>query len=353
MMSGSTVWLSDRANGSNMELYRAESSLNYLNAILRPLTGFVAQLPIIPILGGGAYLMTAGITTLGALVASLRFFEKLLAPALRVSTETHLVQGANAAASRLLELEMQPSSTQRVARSAFPKSRPIQLEIQSVSLEYVPGVPVLRNITVSIRAGTCLGVAGRSGSGKTSLLSLLSGLFVPGSGTILFGGVPVTAIDPAELRSNLGILQQEVLLVPGSIRENLCLGIPSSDEALLEACSVCGFREVMDQHGLGFDSPITAASEGAEGATSLSLGEAQLLQVCRLYLRNPALLLLDEPTAHFDPILEQRVFGALGTLMRGRTCILVAHRRELLELCDRVVILEDGILVSRPLSIFN
>jgi len=207
-----------------------------------------------------------------------------------------------------------------------------------VSFDYGDDRTVLRDVDVTIAAGRSVGIVGRTGSGKTTFSRLVLRLVEPTSGVVSLGGVPIADIPIGELRRRVALVPQEVELFSGSVRDNVTL----FDDTPSGAAVVDALRQV------GLDSLADAGIDRALGPSGagLSAGEAQLLALARVWLRDPDLVVLDEATARVDPETERRIEEAVVALMRGRTTLVIAHRLSTLRSVDDILVFERGRVVE-------
>jgi ATP-binding cassette, subfamily C, bacterial LapB len=188
-----------------------------------------------------------------------------------------------------------------------------------------------------IPAGQHVAVLGANGSGKSSLLKMLSGLYAPTDGRVLIDGTEMAQIEPRDLRRLIGYLGQDVRLFSGSLRDNLNLSLlERDDDRLLAALDFAGLGPFVKNHHKGLDLEIKDAGAG------LSVGQRQSIGWARLWLQDPAICLLDEPTAALDQRLEAALVSRLQTWMEGRTAVIATHRAPILALTTRTVVLQDG-----------
>ena len=181
---------------------------------------------------------------------------------------------------------------------------------------------------------------GRNGAGKSTLLQLLSGMQTPLQGKVKLDGIDLNLIDPADVRRDMGLLNQNSQLFYGSIRENLTLGAPlATDQQILEALQLTGALGFVQEKKEGLDHIIL------EGGVGFSGGQRQALLLSRLLIRQPRILLLDEPTAAIDDVSEKQLIDNLKTYLIGRTMVVATHRRAVLELVDRIIVVNDGKIV--------
>ncbi|WP_372983290.1 ATP-binding cassette domain-containing protein, partial [Marinobacter sediminum] len=189
-------------------------------------------------------------------------------------------------------------------------------------------------------AGERVAILGKNGSGKSTLQRLLLGLYYPSSGTVSVDNVDLRQLDPAELRRNIGYVPQDVELFYGSLRENILLSRPVSDEELLRVAELSGLNAYVNAHPEGFDLQI------GERGQRLSGGQRQAVAIARAMVGDPPILLLDEPSGSLDHSSEENFKRQLARAAEGKTVVMVTHRTSLLELANRIVVLDGGRVVA-------
>ena len=226
-----------------------------------------------------------------------------------------------------------------------------EVRFDHVNFEYEKDTPVLNDISCFIGAGRKAALVGHTGSGKSTMIHLLLGFYRPQGGTILIDGVPTTEIDPRDLRRNIGIVPQDVVLFRDSVRANVAYGRPDAPEEdiwrVLAAAQIDDYVKGLPK---GLDTRL-----GGDDGVNPSEGEAQRLSVARALLTDPSIVILDEATASLDSEEEGRLQRAIGELLKGRTAIIIAHRLSTLTQCDLVVVLERGRLLEEgnPAELLN
>ena len=196
-------------------------------------------------------------------------------------------------------------------------------------------------MSLRIRAGERVGILGRVGSGKSTLEKLILGLYRPTAGAVLIDGIDQRQLDPAELRRHIGYVAQDVTLFYGSLRDNITIAAPLADDAdVLRAATLAGLAEFVNTHPQGFDMLV------GERGDSLSGGQRQGVALARAMINDPPILLLDEPTAAMDHSSEEELKRRLAEFARGKTMIVVTHRTSLLDLVDRIVVVDGGRIVA-------
>jgi ATP-binding cassette subfamily B protein len=284
----------------------------------------------------GAREVAANRLTLGEMLIFLAYLAQLYEPLNQLSHVGTTVSDASASAGRVLELlDTPPEVKEMPGAQSFPKERQIQLE--KVRFGYEPKMPVLHEVSMTIPAGASIALIGPSGAGKTTLLQLLPRFYDPDGGVVRIGGVDVREMQLADLRRHIAYVQQEAILLPATVAENIGYGRAGATRAEIEAAAraanAASFVERLPQ---GYDTVV------GEGAARLSVGEKQRLNLARAFLKDAPILLLDEPTSSLDVENEELVIESLRQLMRGRTTLIVAHRLATVRGVDRIFVLDGG-----------
>jgi ATP-binding cassette subfamily C protein LapB len=216
------------------------------------------------------------------------------------------------------------------------------IDFRDVSFSY-PGqsTPSVSNLSFSIKAGEKVAILGRIGTGKTTLEKLILGLYQPTQGAVLIDGIDMRQLDPAELRRQIGYVQQDVMLFYGSLRDNITMGAPMADDAaIVKAAQLGGILNLVNQHPQGFDMLI------GERGESLSGGQRQGVAIARAVINDPPILLLDEPTSSMDSSSEEEIKRRLTEYAQGKTMVLISHRASLLDLVDRIIVMDGGRIMA-------
>ena len=311
------------------------SSVRRESAFLRlwwAVQGSVAAGAVVALVAGTA-LVTSGAITIGTAFLLFQYTLLLERPLEDVIHQLETIQKANGAMVRVIDLlAVRPTIIGDGVTE--PSTGALRLDLHHVGFDYGDGEAVLTDLDLTIAAGRSVGVVGRTGSGKTTLSRVLLRLVDTTSGELLVNGVPVREIPLTSLRRRIAMIPQEVELFSGSIRDNVTLFDPvPSDAAVAEALSKAGLDALVDG---GLHRELGA------GGAGLSAGEAQLLALARVWLRDPDLVVLDEATARVDPLTESMLDDALLALMRGRTTVVIAHRLSTLRHVDDILVLDHG-----------
>lgn len=315
----------------------------FLSSFAIHLSAFVQLSVSVGVLVVGVYRFGDGALTVGGLIACTIIAGRALAPLAQVAglmTRYHQAMSALDALNRIMLAPVErPRGRQFVHRPRLSG----ELQFRDVEFRY-PGseVNALNGLNFTLRAGERAAIIGRVGSGKSTVLKLVAGLYAPTAGSVLLDGTDLRAIDPTDLRRNLGYLPQNLVLLSGSVRENIVLGAPHVDDsAILRAADLSGLNEFVGRHPRGFDLAV------GERGEALSGGQRQQVALARALLLDPPILILDEPTHAMDRASEERLKARLATDLAGRTLLLVTHRESMLSVIDTLIVVDGGRVVAQ------
>jgi ATP-binding cassette subfamily C protein LapB len=329
------------------EAANAQSDLGLKNRMLSNFAinsaASVQQLAQIATIFFGVFLIQDGTITMGAMIAAVILGGRTLAPLSQLASAMTRANGARQAYRSLSALMNDDGDQQRHTRSRL--SRPHlfgNVELKNVSYTF-PGAsgPIIRNLSFKILAGQKLAIVGRMGSGKTTLSRLIAGLIEPSEGSVLLDGVDIRQIDKSDIRRNVGIMLQDTWLFSGTVKENLQMGFYEYDDAyVLGIAKISGVDDFVAGHPQGYDMELRERGEGLSG------GQRQSINLARALLHDPNLLVLDEPTSSMDTATEKTVIDRLRAWIGKRTLVMVTHRNTLLDLADRVLVLDQGAVIA-------
>ena len=290
----------------------------------------------------GCFAVMKGDMTTGALVACSMLSSRMLGPIAQITGVLGRWQQAKVAKNGLDELMKKPVDQPDHAHLIHRPALNGHYELTGMTFKYDEDdpKPSLMIPNLEIISGEKIAILGRNGAGKSTLLQLLSGMQTPVQGKIKLDGVELSLIDPSDVRRDMGLLNQNAHLFFGSVRENLTLGAPlASDEEILNALKITGAIHFVQEKKEGLAHMIL------EGGIGFSGGQKQALLLARLLIRQPNILLLDEPTASIDDVSEKQLIDHLKLWLGQRTLIVATHRRAVLELVDRIIVVNDGKIV--------
>lgn len=314
----------------------------FLSSSVNQVAYLVQNLAVVALVVAGVYAISVGKLTQGGLVALVILSRQVVGPVAQVAnlaTRFHRAKEAYKTLDDIMKLPVErPAGKTFLHRTRFHGG----IGVRGLSFAY-PGqsVNALNNITLNIEPGEKVGIIGPIGSGKTTLGKLLLGLFEPGSGMVTMDDTDLRQIDPAELRHYVGYVPQDISLFKGTVRENLTLGAEDVDDhSIMRAAELAGVGEFVKKHPLGFDMEV------AEFGRGLSGGQRQCVAIARALLLDPPVLVLDEPTSNMDSRSELRLKNNLAEGAKEKTMILITHRASLLELVDRIIVIDNGAVVA-------
>ncbi|PRD41124.1 type I secretion system permease/ATPase [Phyllobacterium phragmitis] len=317
---------------------RNSMQMHRLSSMLRYLAMAVQQGTYVMIIVVGVYQIAAGNMTTGAMLATGILSRRALGPLTQLSGIFSRWQQMRAALKGLDAIMRSPIDRPAGRRFVHRPRLKGEYGIEELSFRYdEAGGPIAQIPSLSFAAGSATALLGANGSSKSTLLKLLAGLYQPSEGRILLDGTEMRQIDPRDLRKAIAYLPQDVKLFYGTVRDNLMIGLEGrEDEELLEALKFAGAESLVRDHPLGLDRKL------GEGGAGMSGGQRQSMGLARLWLRDPRVVLLDEPTASMDHVLEMRIIENLRAWLPGRTSVIATHRQPVLSLVDHAVVMKNG-----------
>lgn len=325
----------------NERLYQGHIDTIMAYAIFYPAIEILSAVAIALILwvGGGGVLK--GTLTFGALVAFIQYAQRFYRPIMDLSEKYNILQGAMASSERIFELLDNPPRIQDPPLPADIPQEPAEVEFDHVSFAYNAGEEVLHDISFKVAAGEKVAIVGYTGSGKTTIVNLLSRYYDVDEGSVVIGGVDIRDYRQRDLHRYIATVLQDVFLFSGDIAQNIHLGDERIDEARMEEVArYINASRFIERLPNGYQETV-----GERGRT-LSVGERQLLSFARAMVYEPKILVLDEATSSVDTDTEYLVQDALKKFMSGRTSIVIAHRLSTIRYVDRIIVLHKGRIIE-------
>jgi ATP-binding cassette subfamily B protein len=338
-------WATHRSTLLLRAMYAATGKAGMLGYAMAASTTLFFGLGAVLALAIGASQYQAGALSLGAIYLVFQYTQMLQQPVNRLRNEIQDLQQADASLQRVASLLAEPRMRESDAGTSLPEG-PIGVEMRQVTFGYDPADPVLHDLSVTIPAGGVLGIVGRTGSGKTTIARLLTRAWEPQQGEIALlpvdgGQVSLRDLQLNEVRARIGFITQDVVIFGATLRENLTLfDLSVPDDRQLEVLREVGLERWLRGLPDGLDTRLQS------GGSGLSAGQGQLLACARILLRDPDVIVLDEPSARLDPATEHRLHDAFARMMTGRTGVMIAHRIDTLHLADHILVLEHGCVVE-------
>ena len=340
--SGHIQWNWEEATG---EIANRSIKSKIITTSITTVTSFLVQLNTIAIIVLGVYMIQDTHLTMGGLIAAVMLSSRAIAPMGQVASlaaNFEQTKTAYQSLSKIMQMPVErPEGKKFVRRNSFDG----KIEFKNVSFTYPDTTRgSLDRINFVIQPGEKVGIIGKNGSGKTTLQKLILGLYSPTEGSVLIDGIDINQIDPADLRRNIGYVPQDVVLFKGTVRENIVQKAPYVDDIqIIKAAKVSGVDEYVNAHPLGFDMPVFERGDGISG------GQRQSIAVARAFLLDSPIILLDEPTNSLDNTVENKLKINLKTNTANKTMLLVTHRTSMLDLVDRLIVMDNGkILLDGP-----
>jgi len=330
---------------SQMESFARINHENYL-AGMRQIRVFAVFMPIMEVFssiavaliiwhGGGKVIGDQ--LTLGSLVAFISYIQKFFRPIRDISEKYNIMQLAMASTERILEFMDLREEIPEPADPSRPSKVNGHLQFKEVSFAYQKDNPVLHDVSFEVKPGEVVALVGATGAGKTTVVNLMERFYDPDKGSIFLDGIDIRKWSKRELRSQIGLVMQDVFIFAGNLRDNISLG---QDESITESISVAAKQA--NAHRFIQKLPDGLYQEIGEGGSTLSAGERQLLSFARALAFKPKVLILDEATSSVDPETERLIQDAISRMTKKRTTLVVAHRLSTIRKADRILVMHHG-----------
>lgn len=320
----------------NFEHFTATLFQIKIFSIFMPFIGFLGVLSVAIIIWAGSFDVIEKSLTLGELVAFLTYMKLFFRPLRELSEKFNLLQSALASAERIISVLNNDKAKQRISKKRQYIDKITVLAFDQVNFSYEKNNPVLTNISFCLQKGCSIGIVGQTGSGKSSIINLITGFYQPSDGNIFINHINQASINIKDIRNRTALVMQDPLLFSGSIRENIQPSGLDLDALQLEKALHDANCDFLFERFSGLDTMIK------EGGRPLSSGQKQLVCIARAFAFNPDLIIFDEATSYMDSQSEQRVHDAMKKLMKGRLSIIIAHRLSTVRECDTILLLRDG-----------
>ncbi len=323
----------------SQDLFNARMSNLRLDALmLRPLPDLIRTLTLAGLLYYFGAQSFDTVVEVGVIYAFINYLSRITQPVVEMTQRLSLLQQAVVAGERVFGIIDEENDVQSASRHKIGDGR---VEVEHLHFGYDADHPVLRDVTFRVEPGQFFAIVGHTGSGKSTLMSLLLRFYAPQHGRILIDGAPLSDIDQEDLRASMGVVLQDPFISTGSIRQNITLGLAITDEKMQEAARHAQLHDFVMSLPEGYDTLL------GERGGNLSTGQRQLLSLARTLAREPKILILDEATANVDSHTEAVITQALNAL-RGKTTILaIAHRLSTVTHADQIVVLHQGQIVQQ------
>lgn len=310
--------------------------------LVLPMMGILSNLNVAVVCGLGGWLALQGMVSIGTIAAFITYSRRFAEPLRQMGNIYNQIQGSLAGAERIFEiLNTPPDETESSEMEELPRLKG-DVKLENVTFSYVPGIPVLKDVTIHARPGERIALVGHTGAGKTTLVNLLSRFYDPQSGAIRFDDRNIREVSPESLRRQLGVVLQQSFLFSESVMENIRYGrLTATDDEVIAAATLARADGFIRRLPRGYRTALS------ERGANLSEGQRQLVTIARAILADPAILILDEATSSVDTRTEQQIQSALQELMKGRTSFVIAHRLSTIVGADQVIVIDEGRVVER------
>jgi len=326
----------------NNNLRNSAQRAEITSGLLGPINNFMNNLGLAVVIGTGAFLAVKGLVTVGIIAAFVTYTRQFFRPLNQLSNLLNTFQSAIAGAERVFEILDEPSEIADKKHAIERHHLQGDVVFQDVSFSYLPNQPILKHIHFHAKAGETIALVGPTGSGKTTIINLLTRFYDVDTGEILIDGHNIEDYKMATIRERVGVVLQDTYLFTGTIRENIRFGkLDATDAEVEEAAKIANAHNFIKYLPAQYDTAVQA------GGANLSQGQRQLLAIARAILENADILILDEATSSVDTQTEVDIQKGLQHLMQGRTSFVIAHRLKTIENADQILVIQQGEIVEQ------
>ena len=327
---------------TNDILYKSAWKSQFLSGIMQPVMTFVGNLGYVAVAISGAMLASAGVITIGDIVAFVQYVKRFTQPITQLSQVSSMLQSMAAAAERIFEFLAEEEEDQTVKEAIPSETITGQVSFDHVRFGYDPETPVIKNFNCDVKPGQMVAIVGPTGAGKTTMVKLLMRFYDVDSGSISLDGHNVKDFNRSELREGFGMVLQDTWLFKGTIMENIRYGrLDATDEEVIAAAKAARADRFIRSLPGGYQMELN------EEASNVSQGQKQLITIARALLADNPILILDEATSSVDTRTEQLIQDAMAELMKGRTSFVIAHRLSTIRDADLILVMRDGDIVEQ------
>ncbi|MBQ3329039.1 MAG: ABC transporter ATP-binding protein [Eggerthellaceae bacterium] len=331
----------DEFNATNERLFESAWKSQFLSGLMRPVMDVIGNLGYVVVAIMGSIFAVQGVITVGDIQAFIQYVKNFTQPITQLAQVSNVLQQTAAAAERVfefLEADEEPAETPEVRTDELA----CDVEFDHVHFGYDPDKPVIKDFSARVEEGQTVAFVGPTGAGKTTLVKLLMRFYDVQGGAIRIGGTDVRDLDREDVRSLFGMVLQDTWLFHGTVRDNIRYGKPdATDEEVEEAARRAYVHHFIETLPDGYDCMIN------EDASNISAGQRQLLTIARAFLADRRMLVLDEATSSVDTRTEERIQGAMDSLMVGRTSFVIAHRLSTIRNADLLLVINEGDIVEQ------
>ncbi len=327
----------------NDDVYQASFGAQFFSGLVSPATVFIGNLSYVAVAVVGGLQVATGQITLGSIQAFIQYVRQFNQPLTQVAGMYNTLQSGVASAERVFELlDAEEESPEPPAALQSPDGQPGRVEFEHINFSYVPGTPVIEDLSLVAEPGSTVAIVGPTGAGKTTLVNLLMRFYDVDSGRILIDGVDISSVSRGSLRDRIGMVLQDTWLFGGTIYDNIAYGRPdASEDEVIEAAKAAYVDRFVHTLPDGYQTWVS------DDGGNISAGEKQLITIARAVHSRPQLLVLDEATSSVDTRTELLIQQAMGELRRDRTSFIIAHRLSTIRDADVILVMEAGRIVER------